>query len=122
MARATCSWTKVVKQPLQKAALCRGNPITARGTGRALGAIHGSRFGSQSSGFSKREKPVDDRSRAGRLRIVELCPAGNHRPDFNLVGVGKHFIFRHEFIARMTKCASMTRLSSRSSSLVRLGP
>ena len=30
MARATCSWTKVVKQALQKAALCRGNPITAR--------------------------------------------------------------------------------------------
>ena len=25
--------------------------------------------------------------------------AGDDRPDFNLVGVGKHFIFRDEFIA-----------------------
>ncbi len=25
--------------------------------------------------------------------------AGDHRPDFYLVGIGKHFIFRDEFIA-----------------------
>ena len=24
--------------------------------------------------------------------------AGNHRPDFNEVGIGKHFIFRHELV------------------------
>ena len=25
--------------------------------------------------------------------------AGDHRPDFNLVGIGEHFIFSDEFIA-----------------------